>query len=545
MFSFAFLLTLMMGASSGGASSGGASSGGAPAPTEGSAPPAKKRKMKRNTTFKFSFKEKEYKIECSIVKTNGTIDCIAHFPSNGVSKEMLIAFWKYLKMNCGVNTLFVDSNITKDKTELEPNDLAKEFSVVCPSDMIFVPLVTLTGKDRVRNWFWNPQFWTKCLFDGSHGSTDTDGMLIITDAKTSAKLDFDKMTIAVVNKKTAPFCRGYRGTVKNFGKHVEGKCFDSSDSIMMTDHSVMTLVFKDGFTKVFGSGAELHGQGNKTMKPHSIPLYKDKDAIARMNKLSDDCVAEIIPAFNKFFGNFVGKEFPPFLSFDTVFTKESQKKVKKLIMTKEDAYFTSAEQEAIKANSDAQGHLSDYIEFMKTVQIKYINLIYKDADVSVKASIIATLEAKYEQAIKGYFEGGRWDKLLICNFVDAQLAAGFEIPDSCAFIDRDGFAAEINKRVPQNGVFYLCEAQPHKDDTTSLSMMSEDGNEGTLVVPSKGLEMTMNSLTEYLETAPAPEPAAAAAAAAVDAVDAAAAAAVLDAANAAASMDVGPDGIGL
>ena len=445
-----------------------------------SAAPSAKKQKTTDTTVTFE----GIVIEIATFTHNGVKYANCHFPSTGITPELVSKFWNNVLKENEVMIATMDTNITLGKSAKTPFQVAQEVSAMCPGVGVCVSLM-MFGKDRVPMVFRNPQLMKGLLPGDAPSAPDTDGMVYMIDNSIIRTIDFMKTNTDIAAGNCSPFCYGNSGGVVNYGGAITASIFDKSTNVF-TDHAFMKLWRKDDSVIAFASGAEMFGIGGKTMKPHVSQLYDTPEKCALMNTYSVAYISEMFLINNKFLkalGELIGKEISEFK-----LTKEDQKRMKNLNLSKGGGDFTTADKDAIVVHPDFKRLCHEFITATIKLQSDAINKIYKD-EIALRDKIMTTMGSKYPVEMKKYLmEKYRWDKIWGYNLVDAQVAAGFDVPADSPYITIEGFAEEIYKRIPDNGVFLLSECQGNvylsyleERGIYSKTVMSEDGDEGTAV----------------------------------------------------------------
>jgi len=446
-----------------------------------SAAPAAKKQKKNNSTKTF----KGFSIEIVTFIDNGLKYAIVHFPSTGVTPELVCDFWNSILKPNGVMIAVMDTNITLGKSDPKktPFQVAQEVSFKCPGVGVFVSLMKF-GKDRVLNEFRNPQLPKGKLPGQAPSAPDTDGMVFMVDKTIIDTIDFIKTNNEIALGNCSPFCYGNSGGVVNYGSVITASIFGKSANVF-TDHAFMKILRKDGSVISFASGAEMFGIGGKTMKPHVSQLFntpkkcEDMDSYARIYRKK---MFAINNWFLKELGRLIKKDIPDFN-----LTKADQKRMKNLNLSKGGDDFTIADKDVIVGHPDFEKLCDAFIVATIKLQTEAITMIYKE-DIALRDKIMTTMGSKYPMKMKKYLLEFRWDKIWGYNLVDAQVAAGFNVPADSPYITIEGFSEEIYKRIPDNGVFLLCECQgnvylPYLETRGiyGKTIMSDSGDEGTSV----------------------------------------------------------------
>lgn len=448
------------------------------------APSAKKQKTGTTvTTTGTTVTFEGIDIEIATFTYNGVKYANCHFPSTGITPELVSKFWNNVLKENEVMIATMDTNITWGKSAKTPFQVAQEVSAMCPGVGVCVSLM-MFGKDRVSNVFRNPQTPKALLPGDTPSAPDTDGMVYMIDNSIIGTIDFMKTNIDIAAGNCSPFCYGNSGGVINYGAEITASIFSKSTNVF-TDHAFMKIWRKDGSVIAFASGAEMFGIGGKTMKPHVSQLYDTPVKCAMMDEYARAYMKRMCAINNellKALGELIGKEIPEFK-----LCKKDQRRMKNLNLSKGGGDFTTADKDAIVAHPDFKGLCQKFIADTTKIQSDAITIIYKD-DIALSKKIMAIMISRYPVEIDKYIRKGRWDKIWGYNLVDAQVAAGFDVPADSPYITIEGFAEKIYERIPDNGVFLLCECQGNvylpcleERGIYSKTVMSESGDEGTAV----------------------------------------------------------------
>lgn len=445
-----------------------------------SAPSAKKIKKSNSSTIKFQGQ----KVEVSTFLINGIKCAIVHLPSIGITLKYVCDLWMSVLKTNGVMFASIDTNITYQKSgKITPFDIAQKVSEVCKGDGIIVSLMKFV-KDRAFNIFRNPQFMKAKLPGQDPSEPDTDGMVYMINKDIIGSIDFIKTNNEIAKGNCSPFCYGNSGGVINYGSEVTKVIFDKSPN-MFTDHSFLKILLTNGITLGFGSGAEMFGIGVKTMKDYVSELYGTPLKCQKMNKISDFYIKQMFKLNNRLFkefGKIIGKDIPDFK-----ITTADQKRIKKLNMSgKCDGDFNLAEKNTIVSTSRYKELCDEYIRYLIHLQEEVIEEIYSDAP-GIKKDILRNLHENFHIDMERYFfDEYRWDKCWGYNLTGAQTTAGYIVPTGSPYTTKKKFSMEILKRIPEQGVFMLCECQgneyiPYLQDygIFCYTVMSEKCDEGT------------------------------------------------------------------